>query len=147
MEPQNLLLSRSARRRYSAGSCRHSPNRNPCSAPTCRKCSPQRSPISVMLIFSSLLLQPVLLLVEHEVRALIVQLVDCGLPFLIFSSSHVHHLLGLLLVVPHVLPSTLLMVAKVLQDVFRTPSCFASPHQVSKYRYAPTVRLPPGFPA
>eukprot|EP00972_Heterocapsa_arctica_P035499 5224667-Heterocapsa_arctica.AAC.1 len=26
-------------------------------------------------------------------------------------------------------------------------SAHASPHQVSKYRHAPTVRPPPGFPA
>eukprot|EP00972_Heterocapsa_arctica_P057583 8495242-Heterocapsa_arctica.AAC.1 len=100
-----------------------------------------------MLIFSSLLLQPVLLLVEHEIGALIVQLVDRGLPFLMFSSSCVHHLLGLLLAVFHVSLNIILMVVKVLQDVILQCSADTSPHQVSRYRYAPTVRSPPGFPA
>eukprot|EP00972_Heterocapsa_arctica_P044583 6578882-Heterocapsa_arctica.AAC.1 len=50
-----------------------------------------------LLELTPLLLQPGVLLVQHEVDALIVQLVDRGLPFFMFSSSCVHHLLGLLL--------------------------------------------------
>eukprot|EP00972_Heterocapsa_arctica_P101169 14912908-Heterocapsa_arctica.AAC.1 len=64
-----------------------------------------------LLELTPLLLQPVILLVQHEVDALIVQLADRGLPFFMFSSSCVHHLLDLLLVVLHVSLNTLPMVA------------------------------------
>eukprot|EP00972_Heterocapsa_arctica_P034055 5012977-Heterocapsa_arctica.AAC.1 len=69
-----------------------------------------------LLELTPLLLQPICLVVPHEIDTLIVQLVDRGLPFSMFSSSCAHHLLDLLLVVLHVSLSIPPMVAKVLQD-------------------------------